>query len=70
MENMNKINFINWCFKHLNGTEDKYEMGKLVWDYLSKENLKLANKLARLEKLVDEFKLSVEPPTPTKKRRK
>ena len=49
---------------------DKYELGKLVWDYLSKENHRLAIKIARLEKILDEFKLSVEPPTPTKKRKK
>lgn len=65
-----KKDFVDWCFKNLDGTEDKYDLGKLIWDYLSKENYRLATKIARLEKILDEFKLSVEPPTPTKKRHK
>ena len=67
---MSKQEYIDWCFTHMDPNMDKYELGKLVWDYLSKENLKLANKLARLEKLLEEFKLSDLSPTPTKKRQK
>lgn len=67
---MSKQEYIDWCFTHMDPDMDKYELGKLVWDYLSKENHRLATKIARLEKLVAEFKLSVEPPTPTKKRQK
>ncbi len=63
----NKQEYITWCFNNMDPDMDKYELGKLIWDYLSKENLKLANKLARLEKLLDEFKLSEVRPTPTKK---
>ena len=67
---MKNKDFVDWCFKNLDGTEDKYDLGHKVWKYLMLENLRLLRKLSRLEKLVEEFKLSVEPPTPTKKRHK
>jgi hypothetical protein len=65
-----KKDFIDWCFKHLDGTEDKYDASHKVWTYLSLENLKLAKKLARLEKLLEEFKLSPPPHKNNTKRKK
>lgn len=65
---MKDKDFIDWCFHNLDGTEDKYDLGHLLWVKLTKENLRLARKLARLEKILEEFKLSVEAaPTPSKR---
>ena len=65
-----KKDFVDWCFNNLDGTEDKYDLGHAIWKYWAEENDRLLRKLCRLERLVAEFKLSIEPPTPTKKRKK
>lgn len=70
MKDNHRSDFIEFCFKHCSGTEDKYELGLLIWKYLTMENHKLVRKLTRLEKIIEEFKLSIEPPTHTKKRKK
>ncbi len=53
---MTNKEFTDWCFNNLEGNEDKYTLGLKVWLFLTKENLKLARKLARLEKELDKQK--------------
>ena len=62
--------FIDWCFKNLDGTEDKFDLGHKVWVHLMLENSKLVRKLTRLDKLLSEFKLSVDEPISPRKRYK